>query len=198
MSSIVVKAMLIVRNSGKLLFSRGYDTVKKQTFLRPLGGHVEFGEKGEEAIRREIQEELGCGVKNVKFLSVLENLFTYNGKQGHEIILMYEGKLADESLYPAPCLQHPALPARACLPVRACLRAARKQVLTQTGPHAGGCARVGSGLATEFSALWSRCWVYQKGSFSFMEGTRQTEAGWFSEADIAKEGLPIYPPFNYF
>ncbi len=45
----------------------------------------------------------------------------------------------------APCLQRPALPARACL-------------------HAGGCARVGSGLTTRFNALWSRCWVYYSGS----------------------------------
>src|SRR3989338_5246664 len=95
---IIVKAMLIVRNGDKLLFSRGFDTVKREAFLRPLGGHVEFGETGAKTIRREMKEELGCGVKKVKFLSVIENLFVYNGKKGHEIIFVYERKLSYKSL----------------------------------------------------------------------------------------------------
>lgn len=94
--------MLIVRSNGKLLFSRGYDRVKKQAFLRPLGGHVEFGERGEETIRREMLEEVGCRALNVKFLSVIENHFTYNGKQGHEIILVCEGELENKELYRKP------------------------------------------------------------------------------------------------
>ncbi len=148
MQTIVVKAMLIVRNGlpaslgaaqagGKLLFSRGFDTVKKEAFLRPLGGHVEFGETGEETIKREMQEEVGCDALDARFVFVVENLFTYNGKQSHEIILMYEGKLADESLY-------------------------------------------------------------RKEKFMFMEGERETEAGWYSKADVEKEGVNIYPPFTYF
>ncbi|MSU56479.1 MAG: NUDIX domain-containing protein [Candidatus Taylorbacteria bacterium] len=137
MQTIIVKAMLVVRNGNKLLFSRGFDTGKKEAFLRPLGGHMEFGEIGAETVRREMQEEVGCDVLDVKFISAVENLFTYNGKQGHEIILMYEGKLADESLY-------------------------------------------------------------RKDKFMFMEGKRETEAGWYSKADVAKENIPIFPPFNYF
>src|SRR3990167_8607745 len=99
MALIVVKAMLIVRSGEKLLFSRGYDSVKKQAFLRPLGGHVEFGETGAETIRREMQEELVSDVADVRFLSVIENLFTYRGKDGHEIVLVYEGKLTEKSFY---------------------------------------------------------------------------------------------------
>ena len=144
MTQIIVKAICIFRNGSprgeagdKLLFSRGYDSVKKQAFLRPLGGHVEFGERGEETIRREMKEELGCEALDVKFLSAFENLFTYNGKRKHEIILMYEGTLADESLY-------------------------------------------------------------KKESFTFMEGERKTEAGWFLKANIEKEHIPVFPPFHYF
>lgn len=137
MSFIVVKAMLLVRNGDKLLFSRGYDEVKKEAFLRPLGGHVEFGEKGEDTIRREMQEEVGCEALDVRFISTMENLFTYNGKQGHEIILVYEGKLANDSLY-------------------------------------------------------------RKERFMFMEGDRETEAGWYSKAEVEREGISVYPPFRYF
>ncbi|HCB35576.1 MAG: hypothetical protein A2W52_03025 [Candidatus Taylorbacteria bacterium RIFCSPHIGHO2_02_49_25] len=99
MSAIVVKAMLIVRNGEKLLFSRGFDEVKNQGFLRPLGGHVEFGEKGEDTIRREMREELGCDTRNLRFSETLENIFTYRGKRNHEIILVYESELSDKSFY---------------------------------------------------------------------------------------------------
>jgi ADP-ribose pyrophosphatase YjhB (NUDIX family) len=99
MPQIVIKAMLIVRNGEKLFFSRGFDEVKGQAFLRPLGGHVEFGERGEETIRREMKEELGCDISHLHFLGVLENLFSYRGKSGHDIILAYEGELTDKSLY---------------------------------------------------------------------------------------------------
>ena len=39
-----------------------------------------------------MQEEVGFVALNVQFVSAFENLFTYNGKQGHEIVLMYEGE----------------------------------------------------------------------------------------------------------
>ncbi len=100
MNQIIVKATcLFQRADGKLLFSRGFDTTKREAFLRPLGGHVEFGESGTETIRREMQEEVGCDTLNVKFLSVIENRFTYNGEKKHEIVLIYEGELKDRSLY---------------------------------------------------------------------------------------------------
>ena len=135
--TVTIKAMCIFRKGDKLLFSRGYDEVKKEAFLRPLGGHVEFGERGDETVRREMQEELGCDAQNVQFLSALENIFVYNGKQQHEIILVYRGELVDKTLY-------------------------------------------------------------EKDSFTFMEGECKAEARWFSKADIEKENVPVYPPFNYF
>ena len=40
----------------------------------------------------------GATLVNVRPLGVLENLYTYNGNPGHEIILVYEGELAEKEL----------------------------------------------------------------------------------------------------
>jgi len=97
---IEVKAMCIIkRKDGAILASLGYDEVKGEHFARLIGGHVEFGETTEVALRREFKEELGCGPKDLSFVKVLENIFMYNGDLGHEIIFLYSGGLEDESIY---------------------------------------------------------------------------------------------------
>lgn len=73
--------------------------MKGETFYRLLGGEIEFGESGAEAAAREIREEIGADLKNLEFRGVLENIFTYEGEPGHEIVLVYEAALEDETLY---------------------------------------------------------------------------------------------------
>jgi 8-oxo-dGTP pyrophosphatase MutT (NUDIX family) len=92
-------AICVFRNDGKLLVGEHYDTVKEKTFYRPLGGAIEFGELGRECAAREIREEMGAEVRDVAYLDTIENVFTYDGKPGHEIVLVYEGKLVDSHLY---------------------------------------------------------------------------------------------------
>ena len=87
------------REDGALLVAYGYDTVKEQAFYRPLGGHIEFGERAEAAARREIMEELGAAVDGLRLLGVVENLFTFLGEPGHEIVWIFEARLVDEALY---------------------------------------------------------------------------------------------------
>ncbi len=55
----------------------------------PLGGGIEFGESAEKALRREILEELGCGIQITGHPSVYENFFEHHGFQGHEIIFAF-------------------------------------------------------------------------------------------------------------
>jgi ADP-ribose pyrophosphatase YjhB (NUDIX family) len=61
--------------------------------LVPLGGGIEFGERGEAAVRRELLEEIGATTKSVRYLSTLEAIFEYAGKPRHEIVLLYEVEL---------------------------------------------------------------------------------------------------------
>jgi ADP-ribose pyrophosphatase YjhB (NUDIX family) len=87
------------REDGAILVAPGFDTVKQQRFYRPLGGEIEFGERAEDAVRREIREELGCEIEDVRLLGVSENIFTFLGAEGHELVWTYEARLADAPLY---------------------------------------------------------------------------------------------------
>lgn len=98
-------AICLFSNNGRILAAEGYDPVRQQTFYRPLGGTIEFGETGEQTIVREIDEELGAAVTDLRFLVAVENIFTFNGRPGHEIVLVYDGRFVDESLYEEPVLQ---------------------------------------------------------------------------------------------
>lgn len=92
-------ALCIIKNQDKILVMDGYDPKKDQVFYRFLGGGIEFGEHGEEALRREFQEELATGLENIKFVTAVENIFTFDGKRGHEIVLVYEAGLANRDIY---------------------------------------------------------------------------------------------------
>ena len=92
-------AICVCHHENHILVAEMYDTVKRETFYRPLGGTIEFGERGEEAVRREFMEEIGAHLEDISYLGMLENIFTCEGLRGHEIVLVYDGILAEKSLY---------------------------------------------------------------------------------------------------
>lgn len=92
-------AICVFRNNDRILVAEGYDPLKKQTFYRPLGGAIEFGERSEDTVRRELMEEIGAEVGEVWYLGTLENIFVFNGEPGHEIVMVYDGVLTDSGLY---------------------------------------------------------------------------------------------------
>lgn len=104
MSSIRPLAICLFRHRGRILVARGFDDTKQEHFLRPLGGAVEFGERAELALRREIREELGVEITRPVRLGVLENVFTYRGRPGHEIVFVFDARFVDRRLYARPSL----------------------------------------------------------------------------------------------
>ena len=68
---------------GKLLVSEGYDKIKNQAFYRCLGGGIEF------------LEELGIEITPKDFLGIAENIFTFEGKNGHELVFFYSIDIND-------------------------------------------------------------------------------------------------------
>jgi ADP-ribose pyrophosphatase YjhB (NUDIX family) len=92
-------ALGIFRQGDRVFVTKGYDPVKDQVFYRPLGGAIEFGERGADTVAREIKEEIGAQVTDLRYLTTLENIFTNGGEPGHEIILLYEGTFVDPSWY---------------------------------------------------------------------------------------------------
>ena len=91
-------AICVFRRQDKIFVSRGYDAHKDQTFYRPIGGKIEFGEHAFDTVVREVMEEIGADVVDLIYLGALENIFTYEGKPGHEIILIYDGRFSDPTL----------------------------------------------------------------------------------------------------
>ncbi|BAY45951.1 NUDIX hydrolase [Scytonema sp. HK-05] len=83
----------------RIFVSQGYDPVKQQTFYRAMGGGVDFGETSLEALKREFQEEIQADLTNIRYLGCLENIFTFNGQSGHEIIQLFESDFVDPKFY---------------------------------------------------------------------------------------------------
>jgi len=92
-------AICVFRHEGRILLMEGFDPARQEPFYRPLGGGIEFGETGAETVRRELMEEVQAEVGEVWYLGTLENIFTFNGKPGHEIVLVYDGRFVGERLY---------------------------------------------------------------------------------------------------
>lgn len=96
-----VKAICVFSHKNRILAIDAFDPTKRERFWVPIGGRVEFGETSRDAITREVQEELSAEVRGLQLLGVLENLFTYDGAAGHEIVFVYDGQLAERSAYEA-------------------------------------------------------------------------------------------------
>jgi ADP-ribose pyrophosphatase YjhB (NUDIX family) len=92
-------AIGIIRRRDEILVFAVPDEVKGVTGWRAPGGGIEFGERGEDTVARELQEELGVRVVGPRYLGTIENVFVYQGEPGHEIVRAYEVRFADGSLY---------------------------------------------------------------------------------------------------
>ena len=88
----------IARKGNKMLVSEGHDKVKNNTFYRCVGGGIEFLETSEEALKREYKEELGIDIEVKDFCGIAENIFTYEGKNAHELVLFYNINIKDEDM----------------------------------------------------------------------------------------------------
>jgi ADP-ribose pyrophosphatase YjhB (NUDIX family) len=96
---IRVIAICLFRRGGEILVTEGLDKSTNRRYARPLGGGVELGETSEQAIVREIREEIGAEVRDLKLLGVLENLFELEGEQRHEVVFVYDARFVNKSLY---------------------------------------------------------------------------------------------------
>lgn len=70
-------------------------------FHRLIGGGVDFGETSDEAIVRELREELGVQLGDRLLVDVIEEVFTVDGRPGHVIAFVYTGSIPDDHIGPA-------------------------------------------------------------------------------------------------
>jgi len=99
MNQIRPVALCVFRNNDRILVFEGFEKLKNETFYRPLGGGIEFGEKAEDTVRRELKEEIDVDVTDLKYLGILENIYIFNEKPYHEVVLIYDGALVNSGMY---------------------------------------------------------------------------------------------------
>ncbi len=97
--SIVVKVIGVAQYKGKLLAAEVYNDAGEVKGVRPLGGHIEFGETREDALRREFREELNTEIDIVGAWRMFENIYEHENEIGHEYILSVNIALASADLY---------------------------------------------------------------------------------------------------
>jgi ADP-ribose pyrophosphatase YjhB (NUDIX family) len=92
-------ALALIRRGDEILVFSVPDDVKQVVGWRPPGGTIEFGERGSETVVREIREELGVEIVDPTYLGTVENMFTYHGAKGHELVRVYGARFAERELY---------------------------------------------------------------------------------------------------
>lgn len=75
----------IALQRGCVLIHRTYN----EAFWSLPGGRVEFLEPSQEALKREMQEEIGVDVRVDRLVWVVENFFQYSGWHYHELSLYF-------------------------------------------------------------------------------------------------------------
>ena len=82
----------IFRRGRLVLVGEGTDRVKGSSFYRPLGGQIETGESPEQALVREMREELSEEVRVLRVLGELDNRFVFEDKPGWEQVHVIEAE----------------------------------------------------------------------------------------------------------
>ena len=85
---VIVRTVIVDRDKILLCRQKG-----SSHYFLP-GGHIEFGETIIDAIRREIEEELGTIPRKPQFLGVVENRYRKEAEWSHEINFVYKVGLA--------------------------------------------------------------------------------------------------------
>jgi ADP-ribose pyrophosphatase YjhB (NUDIX family) len=85
-------AAIIERADGRALFIRRAKDPGKGRLGMP-GGFVDAGESGEQALVREVKEEVGLDLRDVRYLSSHANRYFYAGVTYHTLDLFYTGRV---------------------------------------------------------------------------------------------------------
>jgi ADP-ribose pyrophosphatase YjhB (NUDIX family) len=87
----------IIIHEQKVLLQRQLDD--ESGYALP-GGHPQFGETSQDALRREILEEMGVEIEVQRLLWVGENFFPWGRKDCHQVCLYFLAGLAGQPCIP--------------------------------------------------------------------------------------------------
>lgn len=95
-SIIRVKAMLLAPNPARTAHAVSLNPPTAENpdgYHRLIGGGVDLGETARAAVLREVDEELGAVVRDLRFVAAVESIFRIDGVLGHEVVFLYSGRL---------------------------------------------------------------------------------------------------------
>jgi ADP-ribose pyrophosphatase YjhB (NUDIX family) len=95
--AIKLKARGFFLADGRMLVTPSFDSVKEKPHFRLPGGQIEFGERSEVTLAREMREEFAADVEVLELLDVVQNVFYYEGRQRHEVVFIHRGRFVDEA-----------------------------------------------------------------------------------------------------
>jgi ADP-ribose pyrophosphatase YjhB (NUDIX family) len=92
-------AAAVICEADRILVWEDFDPSTGAVVAVPLAGGIEFGETGEQAIARELGEEIGAIPRHIRFLGLIEDIFEWAGKRRHELYLIYQVDLENPETF---------------------------------------------------------------------------------------------------
>jgi 8-oxo-dGTP diphosphatase len=78
----------LIKKDDKILLCR---SITRDYYFFP-GGHVELGEISSDALVREMREERGSNIKNLKFIGLIENIYKEKENTKYEINIVFDAE----------------------------------------------------------------------------------------------------------
>jgi 8-oxo-dGTP diphosphatase len=85
----VVVVAGIIRKDDFLLIAQRKDDANEAGKWEFPGGKIEYGERPEDSLKREIKEELGIDIEVGEFFTMNSHIYNFRGKNIHIILLAY-------------------------------------------------------------------------------------------------------------
>ena len=88
---------VFIIKDGKFLVQQRHGSHDSDTWALP-GGGMEFGETFEETAKREVLEETGLHIKNIRFAALTNDIFTKSGKHFATIWMLADWESGTERI----------------------------------------------------------------------------------------------------